>query len=869
MIQSLFLSLFPFTLVPQCLASLIRPTRHFRLRFTLTNSSFCRSIRSFFSAAQSTQRKRRECHGEIPQSHIIDNYLAIKPQLPGIFTPNLPLELWSLIFRFSVDALSPFAPGSNSNAPSNLYPDTTTASSEHPPVSFLTHAPPHVRLREQLREYTRLLRWKASLTHVCRLWNAAGQQFLYEFVWITKARQGRALAERLGGDVMVSQPLLGISNSATTIPRVNVDYKGKRAMAMTWVKSILSSDRTEAPQPTTTRPCRPSRSSFSSQGNALADVGCHIRRLHIETPPLDKCSPHDLLLILQHCPNLEVFSDHRSVRRPTHPLALNLSPIVPFSHSTISSTAANHLHNSAPTRSLHTLSGQGHPARQALLAPDALLHTLLTPTRPLKKFSWTNYDYEGGVNFSRGVDFYEKVVGPRLAGAGADMEFLEIGLSSDTVYGMGRRRIAGIWSVGAAGACKDLPSSLSHSALMHEQEERWKRERMEEVMEKRLDALLSRYEDGDSSIRPVLGGAALQAGILTHIEVSSQTVGLKAFEMTLALPVLRSLKVPLDNAMFFVLSTWDMPRLTHLSVISANFAYAGGGFRKFFESHGYKLFQLELGHSTGNIEEAWLTQMPGQWVGLGSSPNSYTTLQPPPPHADIDLFTQTPLDTWCPNLKQFICSVDTEWNWQIPNWIAPHVLLPAHSGVELIGVRDMERRLVGDADEWARRMRGQGIASTSHGGNDDDPYFMLLEQFGSLLRLEAFPSLLAVRDMSWESDVVRRTGRLWLGHAPQLAPSSSSSLDESSLSSEYPYATQSLGLDSTMTTAASRARKLISKASLAHLSSRRSQEPQSSSPSTAGQNVQRFWDSVAEKCVQRAVVLQDCHGEAVFVGGGN
>lgn len=674
---------------------------------------------------------------------------------------------------------------------------------------------------------------------MCRLWNAVGQQTLYEFVWIGKAREGRALAERLGGEV--TQPLFGISSSATAINESLVDHKGNKAMG--WVKSILGSE-TKAPQPTTSTIRRPSRSSFSLQGNALVDVGRHIRRLHIETPALDKCSPHDLLLILQHCPNLEVFSDYRSVRRPMHPLALSLSPVVPFSHSS---------HNATPWSS-HTLSGQAHPARQTLLTPDALLHTLLT--RPLKKLSWTNYDYEGGVNFARGVNFYEKVVGPRLAGAGADMEFLEIGLSSGAVCGMGRREVGGMWSVGG-GACEE---NLSPSALMQEQEERWKRERMEEVMEQRLDALLSGYEDGDLSIPPAVEGMTLQPGILTHLEVtgattqmslSPQTVSVESIEATLVLPALRSLKVTLDNATFFVLSTWDMPLLTHLSVMSADFAYAGGGFRKFFESHGCKLFQLELGHSTGDIEEAWLTEAPGRWEGLDrktlSSFNSTTALQPPPPHTDP--FSQIPLDTWCPNLKQFICSADAEWNWQTPDWIAPHVLLPSHSGVELIGVRDMERRLVGDAEEWARRMRGGEGA-----GDDEDPYFMLLEQFGSLLRPEAFPSLLAVRDMSWESDTARRTGRLLgIGSAGGRAPLPLSSSRDGSHSSTAP------GLDSATT--ASRARKLISKASFAHLSSRRSQESQCSS--SAGRKVQRFWDSVAERCTQRAVVLQDCRGEPV------
>ena len=111
---------------------------------------------------------------------------------------------------------------------------------------------------------------------------------------------------------------------------------------------------------------------------------------------------------------------------------------------------------------------------------------------------------------------------------------------------------------------------------------------------KRLDALLSGYEDGDVSIRPALGATTLQAGVLTRIEVSgamtrmslsSQTVGFEGFETTLVLPALLSLKVT---------------------------------------SHGYKLFQLGLRHSAGDIEEAWLTEAPGRWEGfVPSSPNNY------------------------------------------------------------------------------------------------------------------------------------------------------------------------------------------------------------------------------------------------------
>ncbi|KAF9548962.1 hypothetical protein CPC08DRAFT_615557, partial [Agrocybe pediades] len=363
---------------------------------------------------------------------------------------------------------------------------------------------------------------KASLTRVCRAWNWMGQEVLYEDVWITKGRDARALAGRLLTRVISRRP--------------SVDH------------------------------------SSSSPSNA----GRYIRRLHVETLSMEKCSPHDLLLILQYAPNLEVYEDYKSVRRPMHPLALSVSPVVPFS-----------------------LAGAG-----------------LSSTS-------TSSVVEGG------IEFFEDVVGPRLAGvAGSRLEYLE-------------GRFVGL--------------SIGNS-------------------------------DSSSSI--------------------------DGFAYTLSLPALLSLKVTLDDATFSVLSTWDMPTLTHLSVLSADFGYAGGGFRRFFEVHGEKIGQLELGHSSGDIEEAWLTAPP------------HPTNAPP----------RIPLNAWCPNLKEFICSADAEWNWQAPDWIAPHVLLPAHEGLVFIGVRGMERRLRGDGEEA------------------DDTYFMLLEQFGSLLRREAFPNLRRVRDMSWESD---------------------------------------------------------------------------------------------------------------------
>jgi hypothetical protein len=189
---------------------------------------------------------------------------------------------------------------------------------------------------------------------------------------------------------------------------------------------------------------------------------------------------------------------------------------------------------------------------------------------------------------------------------------------------------------------------------------------------------------------------------------------------TITLPALRSLKVTLDNATFSILASWTMPALTNLSVVSSDFSYAGLGFSRFFLAHGSKLLQLELGHSSSSIEEHYLT----------------TT------H-----FPQTiPLSDWCPNLREFICSADAEWNWTNPDWIAPHILLPTHPRLQFIGIRDIDKRLLNDAT----------LAFSTQPSPSDAPFFPLLEQLSSLLHKEAFPSLHFIRDLSELSDDMRR-----------------------------------------------------------------------------------------------------------------
>jgi hypothetical protein len=175
----------------------------------------------------------------------------------------------------------------------------------------------------------------------------------------------------------------------------------------------------------------------------------------------------------------------------------------------------------------------------------------------------------------------------------------------------------------------------------------------------------------------------------------------------ISLPVLRSLKVTLDDTTFAILARWKMPLLSNLFVISSDFDYSGTGFVSFFESHGSKLIQLELGHSSRAVEEHNLTS---------SHPQS-----------------SIPLDTFCPNLRHFICGADAEWNWQDPDWIPPHVLLPRHAKLEFIGIRDIHNRLLGPP----RRQEG---------------YFSMQEQLLSLLKPGAFPSLRVIRDLSPASD---------------------------------------------------------------------------------------------------------------------
>lgn len=462
------------------------------------------------------------------------------------FGPVIPPEVWGLIIYHAC----------------LLYYDPLDTSMD---LSFFDLHSPTL----QIDKYRQAMKLKMTVALVSKQWNALVRSGLYEFVWIGKAAQAKALA---------------------------------RSLLMEFV------ERKKALQ-----------GGISPQLLRISS-GSYIRRLHIETPVLERCSPADIRTILDFAPSLQIYSDHHSLQRSM-------------------------FNDSPDPRS----------------TPEELLKLVAHPK--LRRLSWTTY---GSVPFSQRIAPLIK------SHAGAlNLEYLE--LSS--------------WSPNPRTVSPDTLTSRSATHHRH--------------------------------------------------------------PMYVSLPALKALKVSLDNNTFGTLASWDMPLLTNLSVLSADFSYTGPGFNSFFAAHGAKLIQLELGHSSSSIEEYYLTT---------------------PHHLQQANQAATPISlaTSCPNLKEVICSADAEWHWQSPDWITPHILLPFHPSVELIGIRDIDKRLKEDPD-------------FEHAGVT--PYFPLFEQLVSLLRRDAFPRLRFVRDLSVESHRMRLHAAQILAHPPEPSPSQITST--SSFSSSY------------------------------------------------------------------------------------
>ncbi|GJE89733.1 hypothetical protein PsYK624_058390 [Phanerochaete sordida] len=363
--------------------------------------------------------------------------------------------------------------------------------------------------------YRASLKSKLTLMRVCRAWHAYAVEQLYEFIWISSAAQAKKLAHTL----------------------------------------VLQSLQSPA-----------------------CTYGSFVRRIHIQTPVLERCAPADLLAIVEVTPNLVVYSDHHSLQR--------------------------------------SLYDDGPDPR---CSPEAILKLVANPK--IRRLSWTSY----------GDAPFQQRMTPLLTNLATQLEFLELSSCSPNFRAM--------------------------------------------------------------FAQPTTAGT----------------------KMDVRLPSLKALKLSLDNNTFAVLSSWDMPKLANLSVLSSDFSYTGPGFASFFQAHGEKLVQLELGHSSSLIEKHYLTA----------------------PHR-AQPATPIPLATWCPNLREFICSADAEWHWQSPDWITAHILLPAHPNIEFIGIRDIDKRMRDDPDSFSR-----------------EPFFTLYELLASLLRKDAFPALKYLRDLSAESHRMR------------------------------------------------------------------------------------------------------------------
>jgi len=204
--------------------------------------------------------------------------------------------------------------------------------------------------------------------------------------------------------------------------------------------------------------------------------------------------------------------------------------------------------------------------------------------------------------------------------------------------------------------------------------------------------------------------------------------------------------------------------------------------------------------------------------------------------------------------------------------------MPEHFGVERIGVWGLEDKLVrGDYDGMGttlrigrrrRTMSTWTISSRSRPFSQEDdeerlleeqPFFMLQEQFGSLLRREAFPSLVCIRDMSWESDLIRRS--VGIGCLSEPKPESST------VDPATPTPSNKRKLKSLKETVASRfTTSIFSSSTSSSLPSSpipATQTQEQFEPQSQSYKIRKFWLGVLERCDRRGVYLEDWMGRRI------
>jgi hypothetical protein len=689
--------------------------------------------------------------------------------------PRLPPELWLLILRYAT--YSPFP-----------WSCTSSSSFEDDSLENSTALPFHIRLTN----YASQLEWKASLTRVCKDWNVWGQQFLWEDLWIASAKDAKVLLGLVSGKRPQAQGRrMAQGQDALTTQRWGAHKVGKEKVGFS-LKRLRDRSVSKSSMITTHIHIHPQTTPPSRRKN----IASYIKKLHIETPSMDRCCPSDLISILHKCERLEVFIDLRSVRSGFAFVDVGVGGA--FHRSRIGVGKENTptdpdcmmiLPGSIPERHLFPQS------RNPNTSVDPILHTLLHPTThhksTLKHLTFTNYKYDAD-DFQGGVYFWEDVCGA-LNGA-STLESLEVvmstrGVGMDCGYG---------------------------------------------------------YARGST-----LFNRRFEANLLTSLDFDINS----SAPLSLTLPFLHSLRIPLTSPTLLVVATWSLPSLQSLSLVSIDFTgWRRMGFKKFMEVHGGGLISFEIvGGGESGEEEGWITERDD---GVGHHPTSSV-------HQNLHLPSTSP------RLKHFICSSNaSEWNWETPDWIAPHVLMPEHFGVERIGVWGLEDKVVrgGDYDGVGRRRRRRTISawttsrwSRPSSAQDDDqeehllleeqPFFMLQEQFGSLLRREAFPSLVCIRDMSWESDLIRRS--VGIG-CPE---SSSTTVDPATPTSSTKRKQKGL-------------KTLASRFTMPTFSSTSSSIPSSSTqiqfePQSQSYKIRKFWLAVLERCDRRGVYLEDWMGRRV------
>jgi len=141
---------------------------------------------------------------------------------------------------------------------------------------------------------------------------------------------------------------------------------------------------------------------------------------------------------------------------------------------------------------------------------------------------------------------------------------------------------------------------------------------------------------------------------------------------------------------------------------------------------------------------------------------------------------------------------------------------------------------------------------------EEQPFFMLQEQFGSLLRREAFPSLVCIRDMSWESDLIRRSVGIGCSSEPESSaakPATTPSAKKKGLKS----------LISFKEAVASRFTKPSASSTTPPMTATQTQTQFETQFETQTQSykIRKFWLGVLERCDRRGVYLEDWMGRRV------